>query len=197
MSTLGKRIKKARAKVSQEVFAREIEVSKGSLGFYERDENLPNTNVVLKICSVTGVLLEWLLMGSGPMYKESAPSFVDGVALYEIAPRESTLDSVVGEAIGGDARGARSHRPLDILHDEGGHKKGKDSLLSVSKSSEKANNSLLLRCESLEKKLDKVESQRDELALENRELWRRIDMMRSENFELRLALERMGASKKL
>lgn len=64
MSTLGSRIKKARGKLSQDAFSKRIGVSKGSLGFYERDENLPNTDVVLKICSETGADLTWLLTGA-------------------------------------------------------------------------------------------------------------------------------------
>lgn len=49
--------------MSQDAFSRLIQVSKGSLGFYERDENLPNSDVILKICSVSGVGIEWLLTG--------------------------------------------------------------------------------------------------------------------------------------
>lgn len=69
MNTLGLRIKKARDKLSQEAFSNLLKISKGSLGFYERDENLPNTNIVLKICSKTGVDINWLLLGEGPMYR--------------------------------------------------------------------------------------------------------------------------------
>lgn len=67
MSTLGERIKLARGTDSQEAFSRILGISKGSLGVYERNENLPNTDVILKICSKTGVRLEWLLTGAGPM----------------------------------------------------------------------------------------------------------------------------------
>ncbi|SHI75048.1 helix-turn-helix domain-containing protein [Halodesulfovibrio aestuarii] len=63
MNTLGSRIKIARGKLSQDAFSKQIGVSKGSLGFYERDENLPNTEVALKICSETGVSIAWLLSG--------------------------------------------------------------------------------------------------------------------------------------
>ena len=67
MSTLGERIKLARGGISQDAFSRELGISKGSLGFYERNENLPNAEVILKICSSTGVRPEWLLTGSGGM----------------------------------------------------------------------------------------------------------------------------------
>ena len=67
MSTLGKRIREARGKLSQDAFCHLISISKGSLGFYERDENLPKVDVALKICSATDVSVEWLLTGQGPM----------------------------------------------------------------------------------------------------------------------------------
>lgn len=66
MSTLGERIKSARAGMSQEAFSRALGISKGALGFYERNENLPNTEVALKISLLAGVRLEWLLSGEGP-----------------------------------------------------------------------------------------------------------------------------------
>lgn len=67
MDTLGARIRFARGKSSQDAFSALIGVSKGSLGGYERNENLPNTDVVLKICQKTNFSVEWLLTGQGPM----------------------------------------------------------------------------------------------------------------------------------
>ena len=72
MDTLGKRIRKARGKVSQDDFSARIGISKGSLGFYERDENLPKVDVIIKICSETGVALEWLMTGAGSMKSDEA-----------------------------------------------------------------------------------------------------------------------------
>ena len=86
MSTLGERIKLARGKASQDVFSRALKISKGSLGFYERNENLPNTDVILKICSETGVSLVWLLTGTGPMYPEETTPLVPTSSAP--APRE-------------------------------------------------------------------------------------------------------------
>ncbi len=63
--TLGARIRLARGNTSQGAFAALIGVSKGSLGGYERNENLPNTDVALKICQQTGFSVEWLLSGRG------------------------------------------------------------------------------------------------------------------------------------
>ena len=121
MNTLGERIKFARGSISQEAFSRDLGISKGSLGFYERNENLPNTDVVLKICSKTGVRLEWLLTGDGPM-------------------RDSS--DVPDPAAGGADDGI---------------------------SEEQASS---LRCLMLEKRLDRLEDERRELAAENRLLWK-------------------------
>ena len=67
MGTLGARIKVLRGNESQESFASKIEISKGSLGRYERDENSPSADVLLKICSKADISVEWLLTGSGSM----------------------------------------------------------------------------------------------------------------------------------
>ncbi len=72
MTTLGSRIKMARGKESQEKFAARLEISKGSLGFYERGENLPKSDVILKICALTGVSLDWLLTGAESASREAA-----------------------------------------------------------------------------------------------------------------------------
>ncbi|WP_165175281.1 helix-turn-helix domain-containing protein [Desulfovibrio sp. ZJ369] len=72
MTTLGSRIKMARGKESQEKFAARLEISKGALGFYERDENLPKSDVILKICSFTGASLDWLLTGAESASREPA-----------------------------------------------------------------------------------------------------------------------------
>ena len=72
MSTLGQRIKTARGKASQAAFADLIGISKGSLGFYERNENRPNTDVILKICSATGFSVHWLMTGEGAAHLDGA-----------------------------------------------------------------------------------------------------------------------------
>lgn len=94
MNTLGERIKSARGNISQETFSRALGISKGSLGFYERNENLPNTDVVLKICSKTGVRLEWLLTGHGPMRTQplSCPE-EDGISEEQTCARCARLES--------------------------------------------------------------------------------------------------------
>lgn len=86
METLGTRIRLARGKTPQGAFAALIGVSKGSLGGYERDENLPNTDVALKICRQTGFSVEWLLSGRGPMRADAAPRLRESGPPPETAP---------------------------------------------------------------------------------------------------------------
>ncbi len=64
MSTLGSRIRQIRGTESQETFAARVGISKGSIGGYERDENSPSVDVILKICSVTGASVQWLVTGN-------------------------------------------------------------------------------------------------------------------------------------
>ena len=110
MNTLGERIKLARGGISQEAFARILSISKGSLGFYERNENLPNVEVILKICSKTGVGLEWLLMGRGPMRPGCATEGAQASQAEESAVPESAVPSC--------ERCARMESRLDRLEDE-------------------------------------------------------------------------------
>ena len=92
MNTLGDRIKLARGNISQEAFSRALKISKGSLGFSERNENLPNVDVALKICSKTGVRIEWLLLGRGPMRQEGEGS--KQAILNELSKK---TDEIVGK----------------------------------------------------------------------------------------------------
>ena len=89
MDTLGKRIRFLRNKESQESFASRIGVSKGSIGGYERDENSPSADVILKICSSDNILVEWLMTGKGPMRQgeEAAPQ--EPVSVPAVAPAQA------------------------------------------------------------------------------------------------------------
>ena len=69
-NTLGKRIKFVRGKESQDSFAVKIGASRGTLSNYERDENQPGADVLQGICTNYNVYPEWLLLGTGPIYKE-------------------------------------------------------------------------------------------------------------------------------
>ena len=53
--------------MSQEEFARRIDVSKTAVGAYERDSSKPGADAILSICSHFGVEPRWLLTGNGPM----------------------------------------------------------------------------------------------------------------------------------
>lgn len=102
---------------SQDSFAALIGVSKGSLGFYERDKNLPNTDVVTKICSLKGISPSWLLFGQGPMYDQDRITVERARAGTLQAGRPIAEVVVKGglpqDAPGADAQQARRGDPLD------------------------------------------------------------------------------------
>lgn len=67
MQDLGERIRRVRGYTSQEAFARQLGISKGALGCYERGVNCPNVEVILNISRLCHVSLEWLMTGEGSM----------------------------------------------------------------------------------------------------------------------------------
>jgi len=60
---LGKRIALARGQKTQQVFAKELEIGKGSLLRYEKGHGVPDIETIRKICELSGVALEWLVNG--------------------------------------------------------------------------------------------------------------------------------------
>lgn len=76
MDTLGSRIRIVRGDETQEAFSAKIGVSKGSLGGYERDENSPSADAILKICSGANISVEWLMLGVGTMRPGDQPEQV-------------------------------------------------------------------------------------------------------------------------
>ncbi|MDY0260746.1 MAG: helix-turn-helix transcriptional regulator [Desulfovibrio sp.] len=147
MKTLGSRIRFVRGALSQEVFAAKLGISKGSLGGYERDENLPNSDIVLKICQQTNVSVQWLLQGEG-----LAKTPVD-----ESAPLESSLaDNTLGlpRGLGAAENFSTTKSRISLVSDE--------NLIQQE----------CVRCHRLEERLERLEEERRELNEENRQLWK-------------------------
>lgn len=147
MKTLGSRIRFVRGALSQEVFAAKLGVSKGSLGGYERDENLPNSDIVLKICQETGVSAEWLLQGEG----------LPRMSVDESASLENSLADDM----------------LAVPRTRGGaaYVSGAQGRIAFA-SAEKTIQQECARCRRLEEKLERLEDERRELSEENRYLWK-------------------------
>ena len=61
------RLKIIRGKLTQAEFATALDIHKNTLGRYERGENLPDSELCAKICSIFGVSPAWLLLGEGDM----------------------------------------------------------------------------------------------------------------------------------
>lgn len=93
MNTLGNRIKYIRGKESQESFAAKIGVSKGSLGGYERDENSPSADAILKICSTANISAEWLLTGQGQIWVDRQTIPLTALKLTGEPPAQKAIAS--------------------------------------------------------------------------------------------------------
>ena len=68
--TLGERIRLVRGEHPQREFAKMVEVSQSSYSVYEQGQRAPDALTLRRICEATKVNPEWLLMGTGPMYKD-------------------------------------------------------------------------------------------------------------------------------
>ncbi len=152
MKTLGSRIRFARGTLSQEAFAARIDVSKGSLGGYERDENLPNTDIVLRICQETGVSVEWLLLGTGASkVSAGAPSSLGDDQTHGTLP--------LSDAMGVAAQASMMQDGMSFVLDK------------------KMIHQECARCRRLEARLERLEDERRELNEENRQLWKENSLL--------------------
>ncbi len=106
MDTLGTRIRKARGSESQESFAARLGVSKGALGGYERNENLPNSDIILKICSSADISVEWLLTGRNYEHQETEKCSAEGQAEFPPSCGPDCCDKCLG-----------LYMKLDIAHE--------------------------------------------------------------------------------
>lgn len=78
MNTLGKRIKEARGKITQQSLSSQIGIAQNSLSRYERDEKTPDANFLALFCKKLNISPYWLLFGRGPMCANDQPSgFID------------------------------------------------------------------------------------------------------------------------
>ena len=68
MNSFGNRLKELRGETSQADLAADLELKQTTLSNYEHGRNEPNFETLQKLCSHFGVNLEWLVLGTGPMY---------------------------------------------------------------------------------------------------------------------------------
>lgn len=82
---IGEKLKKIRATVSekmvtQEEFARAIEVTRNSITLYENGQRNPSTRILKKICEVYKVNMDWLINDDVPdskMYIDTSETLTD------------------------------------------------------------------------------------------------------------------------
>ncbi len=85
---IAERIRCVRGELSQDEFAKRLDVHKNSLGRYERRASIPDVEFAEKICIIFGVNPEWLLLGKGSMRgEENTPT----------SSREAELEAQVAE----------------------------------------------------------------------------------------------------
>lgn len=67
-SNIGDRLRLARGENTQPVLAKLLGVNKNTILRYEKGLSAPDIVTVRKICYLTGVSLDWLVYGKGPMW---------------------------------------------------------------------------------------------------------------------------------
>lgn len=86
--TLGERLRTIRGEMGQAEFAARVGSSQSGISAYENGQRRPDYEVLIEICQTFDVNLEWLFMGIGPMYKDSASvSNIDTVETLSSARR--------------------------------------------------------------------------------------------------------------
>lgn len=87
--TLGERLKKIRGGLGQSHFAKKIGVSQSSLSLYEIGSRVPDATTLGVICNDFRISPEWLLMGTGPMYRdEQAAQTTDASVILNITDQQ-------------------------------------------------------------------------------------------------------------
>lgn len=69
MSTIGERLKKLRGPITLDVFAKNNGIHRVTLSRLEKGERIPDAEFLKSVIETTSVCSEWLLMGTGPMYR--------------------------------------------------------------------------------------------------------------------------------
>jgi transcriptional regulator with XRE-family HTH domain len=69
-----KRFRKAFDNATMAVIARRLGIPHATVRNYYQDGRLPAPEVLIKIAAVTGISLNWLLLGTGEMYATAHPS---------------------------------------------------------------------------------------------------------------------------
>ena len=99
MDTIGKRIKHLRdeKKLSQQAFAEKASISKGAIGKYENDQQVPGSSIIVAIGDAFDVEYRWLLTGKGPVYASGPAGLQDANKTIEkLELRIAELEAQIG-----------------------------------------------------------------------------------------------------
>lgn len=74
MPTIAERLLLVRGKTKQGEFAKLLNINPNTLRNYENGRVTPNQEILERVCVQFSVLPEWLLLGTGPMYRGEGPN---------------------------------------------------------------------------------------------------------------------------
>ena len=100
------RLIEARQPLDREQFAERLNVPKSTLGNWERGRTFPPPEILEQLPELTGVSLDWLITGKGPMRPESAASTsyaapaIDGVLMGRLFEGVGNVYKEEGARIG-------------------------------------------------------------------------------------------------
>lgn len=69
MSTIGERLKELRGSTTLDGFAKNNGIHRVTLSRFEKGERIPDAEFLQSVLETTSACSEWLLMGTGPMYR--------------------------------------------------------------------------------------------------------------------------------
>lgn len=100
MEALGDRIKAIRGNISQTVFSEKLGITQNTLSRYERNQRLPDAQLIAELCNSFNISADWILTGRGAMHtggstgdSEKSPEPASQIACPRCAQLEKELEA--------------------------------------------------------------------------------------------------------
>lgn len=74
MEALGDRIRAIRGNISQTVFSEKLGITQNTLSRYERNQRLPDAQLIAALCNSFNISADWILTGRGAMHTGESTS---------------------------------------------------------------------------------------------------------------------------